>query len=311
MLFELQTLPENLMTKQMICGCYLTSLILILTACFGADDVEPATATVAPPTEMATNTVVPTPVVSTATPSPHTPSEAVAPPVYDYEIVNVYPHNPDAFTQGLIYLDDILYEGTGLRGASTIRKVDLETGTVLQSANLNAVLFGEGITILGDKLYQLTWQARRGFVYDKNTFALEQEFTYPTEGWGLTHNGEHLIMSDGTANLYFLDPETLTEVSRVEVTDRGAAVPQLNELEYIDGLVYANIWRSDFIAMIDPQNGAVVGWVNLTNILGPEDRVQRVDVLNGIAYDAQGDRLFVTGKWWPKLFEIKLKQSEQ
>ncbi|MFL5803187.1 MAG: glutaminyl-peptide cyclotransferase, partial [Roseiflexaceae bacterium] len=166
--------------------------------------------------------------------------------------------------------------------------------------------FGEGITIFGDKILQLTWQSQVGFVYDKASFEQIGEFHYSTEGWGLTHDGTRLIMSDGTATLHFLDPQTLQETGTLDVYDNNGPVVRLNELEYINGEVYANIWQTDRIARISPQTGQVLGWINLTGLLGPEDRQQPVDVLNGIAYDAAGDRLFVTGKLWPKLFEIKL-----
>jgi glutamine cyclotransferase len=228
-------------------------------------------------------------------------------PVYTYKVVNTYPHDPNAFTQGLVFEDGILYEGTGLYGDSTLRKVDLETGALLQGHELPAQFFGEGIiTIYGDRIIQITWRSNVGYVYDKESFDLLQEFNYPTEGWGITHDGTHLIMSDGTSTLHFLDPETYEEVHRVEVLDRGSPVTRLNELEYVQGIIYANVWQTDRIAMIAPSTGQVVGWIDLEGLLGEEDRIQRVDVLNGIAYDAEDDRLFVTGKWWPKLFEIEL-----
>jgi glutamine cyclotransferase len=192
-------------------------------------------------------------------------------------------------------------------GQSTLRKVDPETGEVQQRYDLSPDFFGEGITIFGDKLYQLTWQSHVGFVYDKDSFELLQTFSYPTEGWGLTHDGERLIMSDGTANLYFWDPETLQEIDRVEVRDQqGQPITQLNELEYIEGEVYANVWRTDQIVRINPDTGQVLGWITLSGLLSTADLAQPVDVLNGIAYDAETERLFITGKWWPKLFEIEL-----
>jgi len=231
-------------------------------------------------------------------------------PFYTYKIVNTYPHDPNAFTQGLVFKDGVLYEGTGLRGRSTLRVVELETGDILQIRELPAQFFGEGVAIYGNRIIQLTWQSNVGFVYDKESFALLQEFNYPTEGWGITHDGTHLIMSDGTSTLYFLDPETYEEVHRVEVLDRGSPVTRLNELEYVQGIIYANVWQTDRIAMIAPSTGQVVGWIDLEGLLGEEDRIQRVDVLNGIAYDAEDDRLFVTGKWWPKLFEIELIPPE-
>jgi glutamine cyclotransferase len=228
-------------------------------------------------------------------------------PVYGYKILKTYPHDPKAFTQGLVYYkDDILYEGTGMWGESSLRKVDLKTGQVLQIHKLPSDIFGEGITLWGDKIIQLTWQHSKGFVYDRETFTLLREFSYPTEGWGITHDGTRLIMSDGSATLFVWDPETLQEIGRIEVRDDKGPVVRLNELEYIRGLIYANVWQTDRIAIIRPDDGRVVGWIDLSGLLAPEDRHARVDVLNGIAYDAEGDRLFVTGKYWPKLFQIQL-----
>jgi glutamine cyclotransferase len=245
---------------------------------------------------------LPTPVESSS-PIPNISGET---PLYTFRIINTYPHDSNAYTQGLIYQDDIFYEGTGLRGQSTLRKVEVETGQVFQILRLPDELFGEGVTIFGDRIIQLTWQEHIGFIYDKNSFELQQEFTYPTEGWGLTHDGQRLIMSDGTPILYFRDPVTLAEIGRVEVFDENGPVILLNELEYINGEVFANIYRTDRIARIAPQTGQVLGWIDLTGLLSPEDRLQPVDVLNGIAYDAETNRLFVTGKLWPKLFEIEL-----
>jgi glutamine cyclotransferase len=230
---------------------------------------------------------------------------AAGPVLYTYEVINSYLHDPAAFTQGLVYLDGVLYEGTGLNGESSLRQVALETGEVVQVHHLAEQFFGEGITVFGDRIIQLTWRSHVGFVYARETFELLQQFTYPTEGWGLTHDGERLIMSDGTATLYFLDPATFAAVGSIEVRDQGP-VSRLNELEYIDGQIYANVWQTDRIARISPQTGKVTGWINLRDLLLPDDRRQRVDVLNGIAYDAVQKRLFVTGKWWPKLFEIEL-----
>lgn len=226
--------------------------------------------------------------------------------VYTYTVVNTYPHDRDAFTQGLVYLDGIFYEGTGLYERSTLRKVKVDTGAVLQQINLSPELFGEGITVLGDKLYQLTWKAGRGFVYNKDTFELLKEFTYPTEGWGITHDDQRLIMSDGSDTLYFWDAETLREIGRVKVFDKRGPVVRLNELEYVNGEVWANIWQTNAIARINPGTGQVVGWVLLDGLLTEADLTEPVDVLNGIAYDVEADRLFVTGKFWPKVFEIKL-----
>lgn len=233
-------------------------------------------------------------------------TESTQPPLYGYRVVNAYPHDPLAFTQGLIYHEGFLYEGTGLRGRSSLRRVELETGKVVQMKRLNARYFGEGITIWNDRIIQLTWTSRVGFVYDRETFAPQEEFTYPTEGWGLTHDGEQLIMSDGTDVLRFLDPETFAEIRRVQVRDRNRPIPRLNELEYINGEIFANIWQTNFIARISPETGQVVGWIDLTDLLDTKAISQPVDVLNGIAYDSKGDRLFVTGKLWPQLFEIEL-----
>jgi glutamine cyclotransferase len=244
--------------------------------------------------------VYPTPTVSPTSSSPDYIS------VYTYRVVSAYPHDPQAFTQGLVFDDGVLYEGTGRYGHSSLRKVNLETGVVLLIHELPAQFFGEGVTVYEDRISQLTERSNVGYVYDKESFNLLQEFNYPTEGWGITHDGAHLIMSDGTSTLHFLDPETYEEVHRVEVLDRGSPVTRLNELEYVQGIIYANVWLTDRIAMIAPSSGQVVGWIDLEGLLGEEDRTQRVDVLNGIAYDAEGDRLFVTGKWWPKLFEIEL-----
>ncbi|MFC2046022.1 glutaminyl-peptide cyclotransferase [Chloroflexota bacterium] len=239
------------------------------------------------------------------TPSPTLPSEARV-PVFSFEVVGTYPHDPGAYTQGLVLVDGALYEGTGLLGFSTLRKVDLETGQVMQLYSLPEQLYGEGITILDDRIIQLTWKARSGFVYDRGTFELLETFRYPSEGWGITHDGTSLIMSDGTATLRFLDPETFEEISQVQVHDPYGPVMALNELEYVEGEVWANVWFSDSIARIDPSTGQVTGWINLDGLISPEEREPREGVLNGIAYDAEDGRLFVTGKLWPKLFEIQL-----
>ena len=231
-------------------------------------------------------------------------------PVSTFTIVNTYPHDRRAFTQGLVFTDGVLFEGTGLRGQSTLRRVNLQTGTVLQRHVLPASFFGEGITVFDNHIIQLTWQAQLGFVYDKDTFAQVATFTYPTEGWGLTHDGARLIMSDGTSTLYLLAPETFVEVGRLHVHDENGPVTRLNELEYVRGEIYANVWQTDRIARINPDTGQVVGWIDLTGLLDPRDQQPQVDVLNGIAYDAVHDRLFVTGKLWPRLFEIRLVEAD-
>jgi glutamine cyclotransferase len=227
--------------------------------------------------------------------------------VLGYEVVKVYPHDRSAWTEGLLIEDGWLYEGTGLNGQSTLRRSALETGAIAQSCALPADFFGEGVTIFGDKIYQLTWKSHVGFVYDKASFAFLRAFSYPTEGWGLAHDETRLIMSDGTPTIHFLDPETLQETSRIEVYDDNGPVTNLNELEYIRGEIYANVWLTDRLVRIDPRSGQVLAWIELSGLLGPEDRVEQVAELNGIAYDVERDRLFVTGKLWPKLFEIRLK----
>jgi glutaminyl-peptide cyclotransferase len=226
-------------------------------------------------------------------------------PVLQHRVVHVFPHDPEAFTQGLVYLDGFLYEGTGLNGRSSIRKVKLENGEVLQIQRLDAQYFGEGIAIVGKSLFELTWQAELGFIYDRTTFQRTGTFTYKGEGWGLTSDGKRLIMSDGSSNLRFIDPVTRKELSRIQVRDGGAPVERLNELEYVRGELLANVWQSDRIARISVANGQVLGWIDLSGLLSPRE-AQAADVLNGVAYDELQDRLFVTGKLWPKLFEIKV-----
>ncbi len=228
-----------------------------------------------------------------------------------YKVVHVYPHDTSAFTQGLIYLDGFLYEGTGLKGKSEIRMVDLKSGKVQQHYNLPNQYFGEGLTNWGSTLVELTWHAHEGFVYDRFSFRLLRAFNYPGEGWGLTHDERSLILSDGTPNLRFLDPKTFKEVRRVRVTDGGKPVEDLNESEYIHGEIYANIWNTNRIARIAPRTGKVLSWIDLTGILPRQEMENDNAVLNGIAYDEQGNRLFVTGKLWPKLFEIKVVPAHQ
>jgi len=199
-----------------------------------------------------------------------------------------------------------MLEGTGLNGRSSLRRVSLQTGDVVQSRALSPDEFGESITVFGDRIYQLTWQSHIGFVYDKTTFELLKTFEYPTEGWGLTHDGQHLIMSDGTATLRFIDPESLTETGRVTVFDGWTPVTHLNELEYVNGFVYANVWPTDRIARIDPETGYVTGWIDLGRLRGSLPSGAAADVLNGIAYDAQSDWLIVTGKLWPTVFVLQV-----
>jgi glutamine cyclotransferase len=228
-------------------------------------------------------------------------------PTYTYKVVHAYPHDPNAFTEGLFYLKGYLYESTGLEGHSTLRKVRLETGEVVLSHDLPREYFGEGITYWGDHLIGLTWKSRVGFVYNLRSFAVERQFKYPGEGWALTHNDHEIIMSDGTSELRVLDPKTLHEVRRIHVTAHGKPVAQLNELEWVQGTILANIWQTDRIARIDPDTGDVVAWIDLTRLLPARDVIPgHTDVLNGIAYDPIAGRLFVTGKQWPTLFEIRI-----
>ena len=226
-------------------------------------------------------------------------------PSYTYKVLNTFPHDRGAFTQGLVFAAGKLYEGTGLKGRSSLREVDLETGEVLRVHNLADVYFGEGITVWDDTIVQLTLSSGTGFIYDAATFELRREFTYTTGGWGMTSDGERLIMSDGTSMLHFLDPVTLQRVGQVIVKDGIRPIIGLNELDYIDGEVFANVWQTNLIARISPESGEVTAWIDLTGILDPADRPGS-NVLNGIAYDAAGDRLFITGKLWPHLFEIEL-----
>jgi glutamine cyclotransferase len=223
-----------------------------------------------------------------------------------FEVVQRWPHDPGAFTQGLVYRGGTLYESTGNHGESSLREVELETGKVLRRHDLPEQYFGEGLALFGGKLYQLTWRSRVGFIYDAATLQPVGQFTYAGEGWGLTEDGTSLILSDGTSTLRFLDPATLTVQRTVTVTDEGREVSRLNELEYVNGEVYANVWKHDLIARINPATGHVTGWIDLTGLLAPEDKLGDEDVLNGIAYDAANDRLLVTGKYWPKLFQIRL-----
>lgn len=226
-----------------------------------------------------------------------------------YEIINIYSHDSQAFTQGLVWKDGYLYESTGLYGSSSLRKVDLETGKVLQIRYLSDDYFAEGMTILNNKIYLLTWKEETGFIYDQHTLQLVDTFSYSHEGWGLTTDGEYLIISDGTSVLRFLDPETLKEVKQVNVHDGLLLVYGANELEYINDHIYANIWQSNKIAIIEPGTGKVISWVDLYGILNNVQYNKKVDVLNGIAYDTENNRLFVTGKLWPAVFEIKVKEA--
>jgi glutamine cyclotransferase len=232
-------------------------------------------------------------------------------PEYGYRVVARFPHDPGAFTEGLLYLDGALYESTGLEGRSSIRKVKLETGEVVQSFPIPPQFFGEGLVNWKDRLVSLTWRSQVGFVFDLKSFKPLKVFSYRGEGWGMTQDGKRLIMSDGTPQLRFLDPETLRETGRVTVTDEGKPIANLNELEYVRGEVWANVWLTDRIARIDPRTGKVTGWIDLAGLLSPADRGRsQPDVLNGIAYDAARGRVFVTGKQWPVLYQIELVRKD-
>ncbi len=230
-------------------------------------------------------------------------------PVYGYKIINTYPHNTGSFTQGLVFNQGVLYESTGLNGQSAVKIVDLNTGKTINSHELPDKYFGEGIAIVGNKIIQLTWKSKKGFIYDKNTLTLLRTFNYETQGWGITYDGKYLIMSDGTDLLYYLDPRTFNVRGKLEVYDQKGKVGRLNELEFIDGHIYANVWGTEKIAIINPKSGQVKAWIDLSGLLNSEDKKKRVDVLNGIAYNKESQMLYVTGKLWPKLFEIEVVEQ--
>jgi len=238
-------------------------------------------------------------------------AQATKPPEYTFKIVRVFPHDPAAFTQGLAYRDGFLYEGTGLNGHSSLRKVRLETGEIVQEVNLTPEFFGEGITLLKNQILQLTWTSQTGFVYDISSFRLLRRFSYSGEGWGLATDGREVFMSDGSAEIRVLDADTLEEKRRLKVRDGATAIDQLNELEFVDGEIFANVWQTDRIARISPRTGKVVGWIDLKGLLSPMYRLDENAVLNGIAYDTAGKRLFVTGKLWPSIFQIQLVRKHQ
>jgi len=223
-----------------------------------------------------------------------------------YRVIHTYPHDPQAYTQGLLYEDGNLYESTGLNGRSSLRMVDLGTGRVLQKADVPAQYFAEGLASLGSTLIQLTWQSHVAFVYDRFSFRLLHTLAYKGEGWGLTEDGKDLILSDGTATLRFFDPGTFRQVRSIVVKDHGSQINQLNELEYVHGEIYANVWHTDRIVRISPADGRVLSWIDLSGLLASGEVSDPEAVLNGIAWDSADDRLFVTGKLWPKLFEIKV-----
>ncbi len=229
--------------------------------------------------------------------------------LYSFEVINSYPHDPDAFTQGLAFDEGFLYESTGLYGKSTLRKTDLLTGVVLASRKLEKSYFGEGMTLAGDRIFQVTWREKTCFVYEKKSLILLKSFSYPAEGWGIAYDGKDLVMSDGTSVLRFLDPVTFKENRRIGVRDRSGPVSLINELEFIDAEIWANIWQEDRIARISPRTGRVIGWINLGGLRELSGARGPDAVLNGIAYDAAGGRVFVTGKNWPRLFEIRVVET--
>jgi glutamine cyclotransferase len=252
-------------------------------------------------------------VVNGATPAPSPAVKAAATPQtaspaplnLTYRVIKSYPHDPKAFIQGLIVRDGVFYESTGLNGKSSLRKVDISTGAVLKKVSVPDKYFAEGLDEMGGKLYQLTWQANVGFIYDKNTFEKVGEFHYDGEGWGLTDDGTDLILSDGTNNIRFLDPKTFEVKRTIAVFDGLTPLKNLNELEYIDGIIYANVWQTNSIVQIDPKDGRIIAWIDMTGIL-PESERTNADVLNGIAYDAAKKKLYITGKLWPKVYEVEL-----
>jgi glutaminyl-peptide cyclotransferase len=244
--------------------------------------------------------------LSTGTTAP----QGGGPALYGYRIVNTFPHDATAFTQGLLYLEGFLYESAGLYGQSTLRKVRLETGEILQQRAVDPKCFAEGLASWGSRLIQLTWQEGRAFVYDLSTLTLERTVGYAGEGWGLTHDGSRLIMSDGSPTLKFLNPETLRQSGWLTVKEGTTPVDELNELEFIDNEIYANVWNTDRIARISPASGQVLGWIDLAGLRPAAQRADNGAVLNGIAYDPGRHRLFVTGKLWPSLFEIELVRKK-
>lgn len=225
---------------------------------------------------------------------------------YTYEVIQTFPHDPEAYTQGFFLHDGVLYEGTGLRGQSSLREVDLKTGKVNRSYNIPERFFGEGITIKDNKIYQLTWQGKTGFIYDLESFQPIREFQYNTDGWGITHNDTALFMSDGSHRIYVLDPDNLTELGVLEVFNERARMINLNELEWINGEIWANIYGTDYIAIIDPKDGSVLKMVDLTDIFDRRAYRKRADVLNGIAYNPESELVLVTGKLWPNVYEIRI-----
>ena len=280
-------------------GTFLLLLFFTLTAC--GDSPTADSSTRKPQSNTATS--VQAQANAQATPSPQDI------PVYSYDIVETYPHDTKAYTQGLVFRDGMFYESTGQYGESTLRKVELKKGKVKKKIDVPGQYFAEGMTIFNNKIYQLTWQQRKGFIYDLKDFKLEGEFNYDSEGWGLTNDGQFLILSDGSNQLRFIDPATFRVVKTLSVFDGQQPLTELNELEYIHGEIYANIWKTDKIVRIDPRTGHIVAWIDLTGLRPSDTLANSENVLNGIAYDEEHDRLYVTGKRWPTLYEIRLKKK--
>ncbi len=276
--------------KPIISSPVVLCIILLCAALSGALESTPASNKPLP--ELSQNTA--------------TSHYAAATPVQSYKVVAIYPHDSRAYTQGLFFREGYLYEGTGLYGQSTLRKIDLKTGKTVMSIKLSPKIFGEGITFWENKIVQLTWRAGKGFVYSKDSLQLVDQFDYETEGWGITYDGKRLIMSDGTARLHFLSPVTFQKTGQVTVYDQNKPVTKLNELEYINGSIYANVWETNRIAIIDPKSGQVRSWINLDKLTHISGGSIAKKPLNGIAHDEQTGRIFVTGKLWPKVYEIKL-----
>lgn len=278
-----------------------------LAGCFNAG-AAPTAPPIAPTAVAASTATVSSPSAGAA-PAPKATPLPTVPAVrrLKWRVVASYPHDAKAFTQGLLWHDGGFYESTGLEGRSSVRRVEFPSGRVVKKASLSSDLFGEGLTLMGDRLINLTWQTRRGLVFDRASLRLLREFSYATEGWGLTNDGRDLIMSDGTSTLSYLDANTFKPLRRMAVTQNGQPLRMLNELEWIDGQIWANVWETNIIAQIDPASGRVVSTLDLTGILPPQAKKGGEDVLNGIAYDAQTKRVFVTGKLWPRLFHIAVE----
>lgn len=286
-------------------GAVLLLLLVLLVGCGEPTAVPQA---IMPAATATLTAVPPTPTTPPNCAGPVPGAAASAPAeIISYSIVNTYPHDTAAFTQGLQWVDGVLFEGAGQYGASDVRRVDLESGEVLRRQPLADNYFGEGVTVMNGRLYQLTWREQTGFVYDPQTLVQLDTFTYETEGWGLTHNGRCLIMSDGSSTLTFRDPQSFAVLGELPVFDGERPVTNLNELEYVDGLIFANVWLTDFIAVISAQSGQVVGWLDLTEMAGGiYDNYPGADWLNGVAYMPENGRFLVTGKYWPFLYEIEI-----